>query len=86
MYIEHPVYRDGVKENKREEPFIYTVELVPEEEKVLSEIPIVMVHGYGGSGMIFYQMFKYLQKGFKVYLIDIYGMGRSYRPTWHCRT
>lgn len=45
-----------------------------------------MIHGYGGSGMIFYQMFKDLASRFKVYLIDIYGMGWSYRPHWDVRS
>jgi len=36
-----------------EDAFIYTIELIPEEEKN-DRLPLVMVHGYGGSGMIFY--------------------------------
>ena len=40
---------------------------------------IVIVHGYGGSGMIFFKMFKQLAEKFHVYLVDLLGMGRSSR-------
>lgn len=55
MEIEPPMFREGLKYSAKEEHYVYTIELVPDEEaKLLSEVPIVMIHGYGGSGMIFY--------------------------------
>ena len=47
---------------------------------------VVIIHGYGGSGMIFYKMFKQLSEHFHVYLIDLLGMGRSSRPEFICTT
>jgi predicted alpha/beta-fold hydrolase len=44
---------------------------------------IVLIHGYGGSGMIFYRIFKELQKHFRVVLMDLLGMGRSSRPRFN---
>ena len=61
--------------------FIWTIELGAQNERNL-----VMVHGYGGSGMIFYKMFRRLSEHFHVYLIDILGMGRSSRNTFNCKT
>jgi pimeloyl-ACP methyl ester carboxylesterase len=42
---------------------------------------LVLVHGFGGSGALFYQIFKYLINYFNLILIDIIGMGSSSRPT-----
>ncbi|CAI2372487.1 unnamed protein product [Moneuplotes crassus] len=47
---------------------------------------IVIVHGFGGAGMIFFKMFKQLSQHFHVYLIDILGMGRSNRGDFDCET
>ena len=40
----------------------------------------MLVHGYGGSGLIFYKIIKALASHFDVYLLDIIGMGASSRP------
>jgi len=42
--------------------------------------PLVMIHGYGASGVFFYKMFKQLSEHYKVYSIDLLGMGSSSRP------
>ena len=47
---------------------------------------LVMIHGYGGSGMVFYKMFKRLSEKFHVYCIDLLGMGRSSRNEFNCET
>ena len=41
---------------------------------------LVFVHGYGGSGMIFYKLMKPLKDHFHVITVDIIGMGASSRP------
>jgi abhydrolase domain-containing protein 5 len=46
---------------------------------------IVVIHGYGGSGMIFFKMFRSLKSNFKVYMIDLLGMGRSSRNEFTCK-
>jgi pimeloyl-ACP methyl ester carboxylesterase len=38
------------------------------------------VHGYGGSGVIFYKIIRALAEKFHLILIDIIGMGSSSRP------
>jgi pimeloyl-ACP methyl ester carboxylesterase len=46
----------------------------------------VLVHGYGGSGVIFYKMMKSLSDYFHLILIDVIGMGGSSRPTFEPKT
>lgn len=41
---------------------------------------LVLLHGYLGSGLTYYPIFKDLQKDFHVYAIDLLGMGCSSRP------
>jgi abhydrolase domain-containing protein 5 len=41
-----------------------------------------MLHGYGGSGALFYKTLKGLSEHFYVICIDIVGMGASCRPTF----
>jgi len=41
---------------------------------------LVLVHGYGGSGIMFYKIMKALSEKFHLILIDIIGMGGSSRP------
>lgn len=66
---------------KAENEYIWTYEFGLESNPVL-----LIIHGYGGSGMIFYKMFKELNKYFHVYLIDVLGMGRSCRNVFKCKT
>ena len=40
---------------------------------------LLMVHGYGGMGAIYYKLIKYLADHFYMVLIDIPGMGFNYR-------
>lgn len=41
---------------------------------------IVMIHGYAGSALMYYPLFKYLHGKFHVIAIDLIGMGCSSRP------
>ena len=41
---------------------------------------LVLIHGYGGGGALFYKVIKSLTKYFHLILIDIIGMGASSRP------
>ena len=47
-----------------------------------SNPPFVLLHGYGGSGLIFYKIIKSLSSRYYLYIIDHLGMGRSSRPTF----
>jgi len=44
---------------------------------------LVLVHGYGGSGALFYKSFRHLMNNFHAICIDIVGMGASSRPTYN---
>jgi len=46
----------------------------------------VLVHGYGGSGILFYKIIKDLAVHFHVILIDIIGMGSSSRVEFTATT
>jgi abhydrolase domain-containing protein 5 len=46
---------------------------------------IVMLHGYGGTGLFFYKLFKELSPHYKIYTIDHLGMGLSSRPDFDCQ-
>ena len=41
---------------------------------------LVLVHGYLGSGLTWYPLFKHMQKDFHVICLDLIGMGCSSRP------
>ena len=36
---------------------------------------IVLIHGFGGSALIFFKLFKHLSEKYHVYAIDLLGMG-----------
>ena len=41
---------------------------------------LVLVHGYGGSGIMFWKIIKPIAEKYYLILIDILGMGGSSRP------
>ena len=41
---------------------------------------LVLVHGYGGSGVMFWPIIKSLAEQFHLIMVDILGMGGSSRP------
>lgn len=47
-----------------------------------SNPPLVILHGYGGAGLIFFKVLKKLASKFYLYIFDHLGMGRSTRPTF----
>ena len=46
---------------------------------------LVLVHGFGGSGAMYYRVIKGLAENFYLIIIDLPGMGSSSRPTWTAR-
>jgi len=44
---------------------------------------LVLVHGYGGSGALFYKSLPLLMNKFHAICIDIVGMGASSRPAYN---
>jgi cardiolipin-specific phospholipase len=51
-----------------------------------SKPPLVVLHGFGGAGMIFFKVVKQLTARFRIYFVDHLGMGRSTRPTFTPKT
>jgi pimeloyl-ACP methyl ester carboxylesterase len=47
-----------------------------------SNPPMILLHGYCGSGLIFYKIIKGLSEKYYIYLVDHLGMGRSSRPSF----
>jgi pimeloyl-ACP methyl ester carboxylesterase len=41
---------------------------------------LILLHGYLGTSIIFYKLFKRLSKHYMVYCLDLMGFGRSSRP------
>ena len=46
--------------------------------------PLLLVHGFGGSGSLFYKVLRGLSESFYLIVIDLIGMGSSSRPVWTC--
>jgi len=69
------------QEEQKDNEYIWTYEFGEDDKPKL-----VIVHGYGGSGIVFYKMFERLKQHFHVYLIDLLGMGRSSRNDFRCDT
>ena len=51
-----------------------------------SKPQIVLIHGFGGSALIFFKLFQRLKEKYHVILIDLLGMGCSSRPPFLART
>jgi cardiolipin-specific phospholipase len=48
--------------------------------------PLVLIHGYCGTSIIFYKLFKSLSENYSLYCLDLMGMGRSSRPEFTAKT
>ncbi|RZK02217.1 MAG: alpha/beta fold hydrolase, partial [Flavobacterium sp.] len=47
---------------------------------------LVLLHGYGGSSTLFYAVLKDLSEKYKVYCVDLLGMGLSSKLDFPCKT
>ena len=47
---------------------------------------LVLIHGFGGCSVLYYQMLKDLATKYRVFCIDLLGMGLSSRPEFKCTT
>jgi len=47
---------------------------------------LVLLHGYGGSSVLFSSVLKGLSQHFQVYCVDLLGMGLSSRNSFECKT
>ena len=46
---------------------------------------LVLIHGYGGSSIMFWKIVKPLAEKYHLIMIDILGMGASSRPEFTCK-
>jgi pimeloyl-ACP methyl ester carboxylesterase len=47
---------------------------------------LILLHGYGGSGVLYFKALKHLAVGYKTFCLDLLGMGLSSRPKFSCST
>lgn len=64
-----------IEETETEDIHMTTI-LVGDPQKA----PLVLCHGYGGSGTLFYRVIAGLAEHFYVIVIDLIGFGSSSRP------
>ena len=75
-----PIYRNH-STNPDPENFIHEIKVIPNGGA--EGLPkLLMIHGYGGGGAVFYKMIKHLRQYFQVYTIDLLGQGMSGRPDY----
>ncbi|KAL4483294.1 hypothetical protein ABPG72_007936 [Tetrahymena utriculariae] len=60
------------------ETFIHTLECGKQNQEVM-----ILIHGYGGSAVTYYQILKQLSEKYHVFAIDIIGMGLSDRQNFN---
>lgn len=48
--------------------------------------PLVMFHGFGSSGILFFKLFKPLSEHYHLIVVDLLGMGLSSRPPFSSHT
>ena len=65
----------GNKVNLQTREYIMTYEIGDK-----SKPTIVLIHGYGGSALVFFKLYKPLIEKYHVIMIDLLGMGSSSRP------
>lgn len=64
-----------------EDSYVHHVEIRSSQVPPEVKLPImVIVHGYGAGGCLFYRVFKGLARHFHIYVVDLLGMGSSGRP------
>jgi pimeloyl-ACP methyl ester carboxylesterase len=47
---------------------------------------MVLIHGYGAGGGVFYRVLKDLSRYFHLFVVDLLGMGASGRPEYTAKT
>lgn len=45
-----------------------------------SKPTVVLIHGYGGSALVFFRLYKHFKEKYHVIMIDLLGKGASSRP------
>jgi pimeloyl-ACP methyl ester carboxylesterase len=70
-----------IGKHEEEDILIRTIFInVKNEAPTENKQTLVLLHGYGGSGCLFYPILKKLGESFEVVLVDIVGMAGSSRP------
>lgn len=74
------VFNVPITINEKEE-FIHTTRCGADQKEDL-----VLIHGYLVGQMSFYRMMKQLSEHYRLWCIDLIGMGASSRPEFTCKT
>jgi cardiolipin-specific phospholipase len=72
---------DFSSEDQNKEYKIHQIDFFDHNDQNMKTKPkLLMIHGYGGTGAVFYQAVKHLRPHFRITTIDLLGMGASGRP------
>ena len=74
--IQEDVNLDGRRGSSN---YIHQVTVKPKEQ---GRPKLVMIHGFGGGGAVFFKMIHYLSNYFEVIAVDLLGQGASGRPDY----
>ena len=57
-----------------------------DDEEVKNKPKMLLIHGFGGCGPMFYRILGHLSKSFRVTTFDMLGLGGSGRPSFNLKT
>ena len=72
--VQEDVYLD---DDRTGQNFIHQITIKPEKQGLPK---VVLIHGYGGGGGVYFKMVEHMVNYYEVILIDLLGMGASGRP------
>ena len=84
LKLDEEVWVDDVEIDHFGRNYIHTIRCGRPEHKIINHI--VIIHGYQGSSITFYKLFKHLFPRYNVYCPDILGMALSSRPKVNLQT
>ena len=78
LKFEEEIYVEDVYFDYYGNNYLHTIRCGRKEHNITNNI--VIIHGYQGSSITFYNLFKHLYPHYNVYCPDIIGMSLSSRP------
>ena len=90
MYTEPKLFAAGHAQN-----YIHQIDFSTSDASIEDDIRegsreqkprLVLIHGYGATGLMFYKCCDLLRREFRLTTIDMLGMGGSGRPPFHLKT
>jgi pimeloyl-ACP methyl ester carboxylesterase len=84
LKIDEDVFIKDIDINYHGNNHIHTIICIRDDQRLKPSI--LFIHGYQGTGVLFYKLFKDFVDQFNVYCIDMIGMGLSSRPQVQFKT